>query len=143
MTSSIHGLIALSFVLCATCPHFAAINNMLSAIVFNSDMLNPLVFDHWATRNWGMTSLTREARIAETLRACIEGYDDRRLQSYLRTGNITDIRMTNDPLTSWIFWLCSNNLPHARIHWVSNTLSCSAANGHSMENLVRELVLCR
>jgi hypothetical protein len=117
-------------------------------------MLNPVIFDDWmqASEDNSYSSVFRDwfinpiIRRAVTIMRC--AYNDPRLGKfavYLRTGNIRDVRMTNDPLTkilSRLSIVCANNLPHAQIEWLYNTSSCSA-KGHAIETVVRELRACR
>ena len=58
--------------------------------------------------------------------------------AYFQKGSIKDVRMVNDPLTRIILGVCHDHLPHARVEWVSNTLSCSS-DGHAIVTVVREL----
>jgi hypothetical protein len=126
---------------------FAAEPNKLSAVVFNSDLVNPVVVRDWMEQ--------RDRRFMQTwwerlLPAWIARYGRRarsvfgcatvRASPYLNSGRIKDIRMTNDPLTKWLFRACGS-FPHAPIEWISNTSTCSA-DGHSIETVVHELQLC-
>jgi hypothetical protein len=134
---------------------YAAVKRRLEAVVFNSDMVNPVVFSDW--------SLEAPAVVAPIVgmwvgylsaQICFFGGRDERgkhegeetqFEEYFKTGKITDVRMVNDPMTQILYRVCGNNLPHATIIWLRDTLSCSAAGhlaGHRVDNIVRELDVC-
>jgi hypothetical protein len=126
----------------------------LEAVVFNSDMVNPVVFSDWMLEPPALiASIVRLFRTYLAGYACFIGgqQDDLRdFVDYFAGGKIIDVRMVNDPLTRILFVVCRNNLPHAPIKWLENTLTCSGAGrsiqamiaGHSMETVVRELNAC-
>jgi hypothetical protein len=119
---------------------YAAVKIKLGAVVFNSDMVNPVIFSEWMlTPQAG--SLTR---LAQSIVGCRTGrfdHDSNVYSAYFALGRVKDVRMVNDPLTEVLFSMCGNNLPHAPIHWLVNTLSCSN-NGHAIETVFRELQAC-
>jgi hypothetical protein len=118
---------------------FAAVRQRLEAVVFNSAPVNPMAFSDWALspEAWLI------ARRINAARAC-GGWTPAELRDYVAyfaTGQIHDVRMVNDPLTTYLFPICGNNLPHAPINWLVNTLTCSS-NGHAIETVARELHAC-
>jgi hypothetical protein len=119
---------------------FAGVRVQVGAVVFNSDLVNPLIFSDWTVAPQA-TSLT--PAVVQSYLGCTGQFDPslRELQSYFASGNVKDIRMTNDPLTEMLIRFCDNNLPHAPIEWLLNSLSCSR-DGHGIETIIRELTAC-
>jgi hypothetical protein len=132
----------------------AAVKTNLEAVVFNSDMVNPVLFSDWMLEPPALI-----APIVRLVRSYLGGYacfvggqqdDVREFVDYFATGKISDVRMVNDPLTRLLLVVCRNNLPHAPIKWLENTLTCSGVGhsiqamvaGHSIETVVRELNAC-
>jgi hypothetical protein len=118
---------------------FAAARLTLKAAVFNSDMINPTIFSDWAVS----PQANMFQRSFASLLGCLGATEPqlRFYNSYLNSGNVEDIRMTNDPLTQKLFGVCGDNLPHAPIEWISDTLSCSI-DGHAILTVSRELKVC-
>jgi hypothetical protein len=118
---------------------FAATRLKLKAVVFNSDMVNPIIFSD--AMQAGLGNLV--ARPAASILGC-RGRIDPSLavySAYFMLGNVEDVRMANDPLTDGLYRACGNNLPHAPIEWLINTLSCSG-DGHAIETVFRQLQVC-
>jgi hypothetical protein len=132
----------------------AASKYNLEAVVFNSDIPNPVAFTGWMLQPPALIApLISRLRAFLSLYTCVVGSvdDPGQFQAYVSSGKLKDVRMVNDPLSKVLFSLCSNNLPHPPISWVENTLSCSGDGGnsikaliagHSMETVVRELQVC-
>jgi hypothetical protein len=132
----------------------AAVKTNLEAVVFNSDMVNPVVFSDWMLEPPTLIApIVRLFRAYLSAYACFIGGQQDDLQEfidYFATGRIRDVRMVNDLLTEILSSWCRDNLPHAPIKWLMNTLSCSGTGssfqamvtGHSMETVVRELNAC-
>jgi hypothetical protein len=119
---------------------FAAIRTKQRAIVFNSDIANPVIFTDWMM---GPQSNIIARRI-QSIRGCVYGQFQPNLLvhvAYLTSGRVKDVRLVNDPLTDKLFTLCGGNLPHAPIEWLINTMSCSD-NGHAIETVFHELRMC-
>ncbi len=119
---------------------FAAIRTRQRAIVFNSDIANPVIFSDWML---GPRSNIIARRI-QSVRGCIYGQFVPNLlvhATYLTSGRVKDVRLVNDPLTEELFTVCRDNLPHAPIEWLINTMSCSS-DGHAIETVLRELQIC-
>jgi hypothetical protein len=99
---------------------FAAAKIKLDAIVFNSDIVNPVIADDaLLTADTPWTDLVA----AHSIAAC-RGEFASRLKSYsdyVRSGRIRDVRMVNDPVGQFFFSRCGNNLPHAPIEWLVDT----------------------
>jgi hypothetical protein len=119
---------------------WAAYHVSLAALVYNSDVPNPVIFSAWMYDNAVVEYLTRNLRRAQSLLGCFAGQINSHASTYFTSGAITDVRMTNDKWLLSFLRVC-HNLPHAPINWVVNTLSCSA-HGHSIETVVRELKVC-
>jgi hypothetical protein len=122
----------------------AAVVNSLRAAVFNSDLVSPKTFTEWLQAPWAsliVDWLTVTRRPIRQILGCEANQIDPYLAPYFAKGNVTDVRMVNDPLTKSLFLLCGNNLPHANIEWLANTTSCSA-DGHAIETVFRELQAC-
>jgi hypothetical protein len=127
----------------------AATKQKLEAVVFNSDLVNPIIFSDWMLEPpWYLEPFIEAIRAFYSLRACVLGDHDDDVQQYIEyfaTGRIRDVRMVNDPLTRVLFLACQNNLPHASIEWLSDTLTCSSNGllaGHMIDNVARELQAC-
>jgi hypothetical protein len=130
---------------------YAGARVQLDAIVYNSDMLTPLIFSDWlqTRQDNSVSSVFFDAfinpivRRAQSVFGCLGQTDPRlrKFDKYFAKGKVIDVRMTNDPLTEWLYRACGNNLPHAPIKWLYNTSTCSA-DGHGMETVVRELKAC-
>jgi hypothetical protein len=118
---------------------YAAAKIKLSAVVFNSDIVNPVIADDALLK----PDASQRERVELSLAACRGLYSKRAIPyiNYLSSGVIKDIRMTNDPLTRFLFRRCGDNLPHADIEWLSNSSICSS-DGHAMETVFRELTAC-
>jgi hypothetical protein len=117
---------------------YAAVKNKFTAAVYNSDMVNPIIFVDWLQLNFEpIPDLRRVASIVQ----CHGGAIGYQLTQYFNSGRITDVRMTNDPLTRVLFKICGNNLPHAPVNWLLNTSTCSA-DGHAIETVVHEMQVC-
>jgi hypothetical protein len=117
---------------------FAAVRLKLAAVVFNSDMVNPVVFDDWMQTGRAGTLAQRAQSIL------CRGELDQSLRpfvAYFGSGRVRDVRMVNDPVTRILFGLCGHNLPHAPIEWLANTSMCSN-DGHGMRTVIRELDNC-
>jgi hypothetical protein len=124
---------------------YAAIRRELEAIVFNADLVNPIIFDDWMLYPPALLApIYSYLRAFRSTLSCAVGQSDIDVQlliAYFGTGRIKDIRMVNDPLTKTLFDVCRGNAPHAPINWLVNTLSCSSG-GHSIETVVHELKAC-
>jgi hypothetical protein len=127
----------------------AAVKRGLEAVVFNSDLVNPVVFSDWLLEPPALIApIVRLMRAYWSARVCFQGTQVDDVQEYIdyfSSGKIRDVRMVNDPLTRMLFIACSNNLPHALIGWVSDTLTCSSNGffaGHMIDTVVRELNAC-
>jgi hypothetical protein len=127
----------------------AAVKRGLEAVVFNSDLVNPVVFSDWMLEPPAIIApIVRLLRGYLSARACFLGEqedDVRQYIDYFRTGKITDVRMVNDPLTYMLFIACRDNLPHASARWLRDRLTCSSSGllaGHSIDTVVRESQLC-
>jgi hypothetical protein len=118
---------------------YAAEKIKLGAVVFNSDIVNPVIADDELLK----PDASQSERVALSLAACRGLYTKRMIQyiNYLSSGAVKDIRMTNDPLTRFLFKRCADNLPHAAIEWLSDSSLCSS-DGHAMETVFRELTAC-
>jgi hypothetical protein len=118
---------------------YAAAKIRLAAVVFNSDIVNPVIADDELLR----PDASESERRALSLHACQGLYTKRMIPyiNYMSSGSIKDIRMTNDPLTRYLFKVCADNLPHASIEWLSDSSICSS-DGHAMETVLRELTAC-
>jgi hypothetical protein len=122
------------------------------AVVFNSDFVNPVIFSDWLYEL--PDTIAQIVAFYLSAHVCfvdpqIDDLHD--FVAYYSTGRIVDIRMANDPLTRVLFAICRNNLPHAPIIWLPNSLKCgNYADGsvealtaaHSMESVIRELHAC-
>jgi hypothetical protein len=126
---------------------FAAVRLQLRAVVFNSDIPNPIIFTDWMyarQTNWFQRHAQRLQRRVQSLLGC-QGPMDRSWRpfvTYFASGRIKDVRMVNDPLTQWLLPACAN-LPHAPIEWLGNTSTCSSNDGHGIDTVYRELQACR
>jgi hypothetical protein len=121
---------------------FAAALEQLKAVVFNSDIVNPVIADDSLIES-GATG----AQFIESVYGCATGRFSVAVKTYvdyLSRGMITDIRMANDPLTKILVSLCHGHLPHAPVRWLVDALSCSssAIAGHAIETVIRELRAC-
>jgi len=121
---------------------YAAAKIQLDAVVFNSDIVNPVIADDGLfTAHAGSTQ-----RFILSITGCLTGQFGGALKSYtqyLATGRIRDVRMVNDFLIKMFFRACGNNLPHAPIEWLVDTLNCSAGDhGHEIDTIIRELQAC-
>jgi hypothetical protein len=118
---------------------YAAARIKLGAVVFNSDIVNPVIADDELLR----PNVSSSERVRLSLDACRGLYTKHVIPyiNYMTSGAIKDIRMTNDPLTQFLFERCGDNLPHAAIEWLSNSSMCSS-DGHAMETVFRELTAC-
>ena len=118
---------------------FAAAKTNLIAIVFNADLVNPVISDD----DLLVTHQPLFARSIQSFRVCTGVFGDslRPYIAYLTAGKVKDVRMTNDPIGNFLFRWCSNNLPHAPVDWLRDFLNCSA-NGHGIETIIRELEAC-
>jgi hypothetical protein len=118
---------------------YAAEKIKLGGVVFNSDIVNPVIADDELLK----PDASRSERLALSLAACRGLFSKRAISyiNYLSSGAIKDIRMTNDPLTRFLFSRCGDNLPHADIEWLSDSSTCSS-DGHAMETVFRELTSC-
>ena len=124
---------------------YAAVRRKQIAIVFNSDMVNPIIYSDWMLYPsvW-IAPLIKYLRAYRSTLACSAGInsaDVKTVIAYYQTGRIVDVRMVNDPLTKILFDVCHGNVPHAPINWLINRLSCSDS-GHSIETVVHELKAC-
>jgi hypothetical protein len=120
---------------------FAGARTQVGAVVFNADLANPVIFSDWMV---APQVIPLTPAVVQSYLGCRAGQFDpslRERSSYFASGNVKDIRMTNDPLTEKLIWFCDNNLPHAPIEWLSNSLSCSR-DGHGIETIIRELTAC-
>jgi hypothetical protein len=125
---------------------FAAVRLQLGAVVFNSDIPNPVIFSDWmhaSQTNWFRRNVQLLQRRVQSLLGCRGPMDPswRPFVTYFASGRIKDVRMVNDPLSEWLLPVCPN-LPHATIEWLVNTSSCSSNDGHGIETVVRELEAC-
>ena len=123
---------------------YAALKKSLDAIVFNSDPLNPVIFTGWfSTKDTPLILhwLERAGRSLKSIMRCFPNQPGVDPDVDYRNGNIRDIRMVNDFIVRDVLPIC--NFPHAPIEWVADTLNCSAANGHAIATVVRELRACR
>jgi hypothetical protein len=132
---------------------YAAVKTNSKAVVFNADMVNPVIFSDWMLTPQApvVEQYVRSRRLAQSVSECRQGLSDRDLRAYIayfRNGALKDVRMVNDPLTKLLSHLCDDNLPHAPIEWLSNTLTCSSDGnaidiaGHAIDTVVRELEVC-
>jgi len=122
---------------------YAAFQLMQDAVVFNSDLVNPIIFRDWvltpdapAILQWVQAT----GRTFQSMTKCFPSTDDDSLRQYYARGNIIDVRMVNDPFAKYFLPYCS--LPHADIEWLSDTLTCSVNDGHAIDTVVRELKAC-
>jgi hypothetical protein len=117
---------------------FAAVRNGLKAIVFNSAPVNTVIFSDWTL----LPHVSEIARVWNSLWACHGQFaaESARYVDYMRSGNIRDIRMVNDPLTLYLFPIC-RELAHAPFEWLKDNSTCSS-DGHGIETVVRELRAC-
>lgn len=127
---------------------YTAIRENLMAVVFNSDVVNPLISLDWtaspdASSVWQGTEQIRRRYLSAM--GCLTGQIPSSVQKfvqYYRTGNIRDVRMVNDVLATFILPYC--RLPHADIEWLIDTFDCSegAIVAHMMDTVVHELRAC-
>jgi hypothetical protein len=126
---------------------YAAIQAQMDAVVFNADMINPVLTNDWLHRqdiapDWAMRSM----RIATSILGCTQNMRSQpffaKAERFFATRRVRDVRMTNDPLTAVISYVCGNNLPHASIDWLFDTSDCSTTDGHGIMTVVRELRFC-
>jgi hypothetical protein len=122
---------------------YSAVRNRLEAIVFNSDLVNPVIFNDWVL----LSDFPFIGRAYLSVLACAGsvGEDVKQYTSYFATGRVKDVRMVNDPLTNKLIPLCRDRLPRAAIQWLVDTSTCSNAGyltGHLIETVVRELHAC-
>jgi hypothetical protein len=128
---------------------YAAVQNRLDAVVFNSDLVNPVIYSDWALSpnapdilEW----IVRTGRSVQSLVGCATGHFDASLQkstAYYATGRVRDVRMVNDPIVELILPYCQ--IPHAPIEWLVDTFACSAGGyvqAHAIDTVVRELKAC-
>lgn len=108
---------------------FAAVGLGLEAVVFNSDLVNPVIFSDWALQPG---SDNEAGQPVKCFPARIHPY----LRYYYSSGRIKDIRMVNDPLVNL---LLGCTLPHSEIEWLIDTSTCSVADGHGIGTVIREL----
>jgi hypothetical protein len=123
---------------------YAAVRTKLRAVVFNSDLVNSVLFSDsmYAVERNVLTRWFRDnRRWAQSVMGCATPQANAQLSAYFSSGRIRDIRLTNDPLTEWLFTVCGTNLPQAPVEWVANNSTCSD-DGHSIETLIRELQEC-
>jgi hypothetical protein len=118
---------------------YAAARTSLQAIVFNSDIVNPVIY---------LSPFQQDSSIdhlMQSILGCKRARFDRELRvysAYLSSGAVRDIRMVNDPLTELLYAACGDHLPHAPVEWLANTLSCPNDDGHSIRTVIRELRVC-
>jgi hypothetical protein len=120
---------------------YAAVKINLDAVVFNSDIVNPVIYSDLPVYQQS-PSLNH---LFESVLGCKTGRFDRELRvysAYLSSGAVRDIRMVNDPLTEILHAICGDHLPHAPIEWIANTLSCPNDDGHAIRTVIRELRVC-
>jgi len=118
---------------------FASARLEMEAVVLNSDMVNPLIFSDWTVEP---DAVSLSPAVVQSVLGCSIGLSAPDVPlDYFASGRIRDIRMTNDPLTEMLIRFCGNNLPHASVEWLFDSLSCSR-DGHGIETVVRELELC-
>jgi hypothetical protein len=126
---------------------FAAAQNRLTAIVFNSDVVNPVAFNDWILSpnapeifNWARAV----GRSIQSVIGCSNNVQTstnaNELNYFYNSGDVRDIRLVSDPIAKYFLPYC--HVPHAPIEWLSDTLTCSANDGHSILNLIRELREC-
>ena len=133
---------------------YAAAQNKLDAVAFNSDPVNPAIFTDWmltsdapAIVNW-MLAVGHGVGSGLGCQTSQLDHNSQSLAAYLRSGRIKDVRMVNDVIATYVLPHC--NFPHAPIDWLVDTLSCSAdgslieslTRGHQIETVVRELQAC-
>jgi hypothetical protein len=127
---------------------YTAIRENLVAVVFNSDVVNPLISLDWAGSPdspsiWqGMEQI--RTRYLSAL-GCLTGQTTSSAQKFVQyygTGNIRDVRMVNDVLATFVLPYC--RLPHANIEWLIDTFDCSEGPivAHMMDTVVHELQAC-
>jgi hypothetical protein len=116
---------------------------MVEAVVFNSDIVNPLIFGDWVLSSdaplilqWIKTT----GRTFQSVTKCFANSDDNDLRQYYMTGTIRDVRMVNDPVVRYFLPYCS--LPHADFEWLLDNSNCSANDGHGIVTVIRELQAC-
>lgn len=124
---------------------YVAVHQSLSAAVFNSDVVNPVFYTDPITTPSLSSIIDRFLQLFfQSYTLCRQGQFNDELRpyaQYLTSGKGRDIRMVNDPLIAKLYMYCGNNLPHAPIEWIGNTLACSN-EGHAIETVVRELRVC-
>lgn len=117
---------------------FAAVGLELKAVVFNSVLVQPNIFVNIPMPNSDPRS-SGPLRCSPTL--------DSHIDEYYRSGNIRDIRMTNDNLLDVLHFFLTCRLAHADMEWLRDTLDCRDASGnsitgHDISTVFRELQAC-
>jgi hypothetical protein len=122
----------------------ASVINNLRAVVFNSDAVNPETFTDWLQVSFVdrvKDYLRHVGRPIQSILGCDTGTVSPDIKTYFASRNITDVRMTNDPLSVGLFFFCGDNLIHAPVEWLANTMTCSN-DGHAIETVFQELQAC-
>jgi hypothetical protein len=127
---------------------YAAVREKLEAVVFNSDVVNPLISLDWtaspdAPAIW--QAMEQIGRRYLSGMGCATGQSSAAVQKfvdYYTTGKIRDVRMVNEFLVAFVLPYC--HLPHATIEWLIDTFDCSEGYivAHSMDTVVHELQAC-
>jgi hypothetical protein len=122
---------------------YAAVPFNLDAIVFNSDLVNPTISREWLLGRYVPEFVRTLVAFVYGLQSiCGGGHSDSKMKQYadyLKTDRIKDIRMANDRLVK-LLSLC--DLPHAKIGWLEDTLTCPDADGHAITTVIRALQVC-
>jgi hypothetical protein len=127
---------------------YAAVRNQLDAVVFNSDLVNPVIYTDWALSPEAPAALQwmiATGRNVQSLIGCTGQFktSQQGYIAYYATGRVKDIRMVNDPIVELLLPYC--HIPHAPIDWLIDTFACSAGSymqAHAIETVLRELKAC-